>query len=258
MRLGVGSADLGLEATASRENDWSSLGVRGGLGLDLAQRNARLEASWGLTANAVGRATDPSFEESLAVHVAQLGLTQVLDARTLVGAAYTLGVLDGFQSSPYRYVTTLDARVSAPERHPGSRVRHAVTLRLLRAFGRHASGEAAYRFYGDDWGILSHTLTATVRLDLGGAWDLRLRVRGYSQGAATFFRGGYAQPTRYMTADRELSTFWDVGGGPRLAWRSGPFTLDAKVDATTYRFADFARLAGRVAVVAAVGLGAAW
>lgn len=256
--LGLGAADLGLGAVVSAENDWSSLGVRATLGLDLAQKNARLEGSWSTTANAVGRAADPAFEESLRVHSLQLGATQLLDARTLVGASYTLGVLDGYQSSPYRFVTTSDARFSVLERHPDGRIRHALTLRALRALGRHASAEVAYRLYGDDWGVLSHTLTATLRLELGRAWELRLRARAYSQGAAAFFRGWYAQPARYMTADRELSTFWDVGGGPKVAWRSGAFTLDAKVDATTYRFLDFARLGGRVAIVADLGAAVQW
>ncbi len=43
----VGRARLGLEGTLSGENDWSSLGVQATFGLDLAQKNARLEAAWG-------------------------------------------------------------------------------------------------------------------------------------------------------------------------------------------------------------------
>ncbi len=167
-------------------------------------------------------------------------------------------MLSGFQSSPYRFVTTGDGRFALPERHPDSRVRQAITLRLLRALGRHASGELGYRFFTDDWGLASHTFSLAVRLEMGRAWELRLRLRGYSQGAADFFQPRYDRPARFMTADRELSTFWDLGGGPKLAWHEGPFTLDAKVEATTYRFLDFARLEGRVAVVADLGLGVQW
>lgn len=59
-----------------------------------------------------------------------------------------------------------------------------------------------------------------------------------------------------MTVDRELSTFWDAMGGLKLAYLGKSWDLDAKVDAIVYRFEDYARLRGRVAIV--WGLGVTW
>jgi vacuolar-type H+-ATPase subunit E/Vma4 len=55
-----------------------------------------------------------------------------------------------------------------------------------------------------------------------------------------------------------VSTFWDVSGGVKLSFHAGAWTIDAKVDAFLYRFLDFARLDGRNAIVADVGVGLAW
>ena len=61
---------------------------------------------------------------------------------------------------------------------------------------------------------------------------------------------------RYMTVDRELSTFWDAMGGVKLGWTSDHVDIEGKVDGILYEFADYARLRGRVAVV--TGLGVTW
>jgi hypothetical protein len=63
-------------------------------------------------------------------------------------------------------------------------------------------------------------------------------------------------PMRYMTVDRELSTFWDAMGGLKLAYSGDSWDLEAKTDAIVYRFDDYARLRGRVAIVS--GLGVTW
>jgi hypothetical protein len=59
-----------------------------------------------------------------------------------------------------------------------------------------------------------------------------------------------------MTVDRELSTFWDAAGGVKLGWKGERFELSGKVDGILYKFEDYARLRGRVALV--TGLGATW
>jgi hypothetical protein len=87
---------------------------------------------------------------------------------------------------------------------------------------------------------------------------VRLRVRAYRQGAADFWRERYDVAARHVSADRELSTFWDAGGGAKAALRLGPLVLDAKADVVYYRFQDYARLEGRLAVVGELGATVAW
>ena len=253
-----GGVDAGLALARSTENDWASWSLEGSLARDLAQKNTRVEVSYGQSTNRVGRAGDPAFERALTARTVEAGVTQVAGPRTVIGAVLTVQVADGFLNSPYRYVTTADGRFALPEAHPGRRVREAVTVRVLRAVGRRACWDTSYRLYADDWGVVSHTLATAVALELGGAWDLRLRARAYRQSAADFYQETYAAPMAFMTADRELATFWDAGGGVKLGWRRGRWVVDGKADGTYYRYLDFARLAGRAALVVELGAGVSW
>jgi hypothetical protein len=249
--------DATIGYTTSGENDWRSHSIEVGLARELARKNTTIALGYGFTHNRVGRAEDPTFADELVVHGGQLALTQVLGERTLGSIAYTVQRSTGYHASPYRYVTAADG-TSRPETHPDERLRHAVTVRVLRAIGGATSIDAQYRIYADDWGIASHTVTAAIAHELTDSIDLRVRGRGYYQGRAAFYRETYEMPMQYMTADRELSTFWDAGGGVRLAWHGEHVEVSAKADAIYYRFLDYARLAGRVAVVTGGGLTWRW
>ncbi|MBI2894303.1 MAG: DUF3570 domain-containing protein [Deltaproteobacteria bacterium] len=255
---GPAAIDASLGVSGSTENDWSSTTVRGSVGRDFAEKNTRLDLAAGYTANRVGRARDPGFEDDLGVVVIEAGATQLLDPRTLVGVAATLSGSRGFHASPYRTVLVGGGRFGFPETLPDERMRGALTVRVLRSLARRIGWEASYRAYADDWGVRSQTLASSLAFELGRSWDLRLRARGYYQWAAAFYREEYDEPLAYMTSDRELATFWDVEGGLKLGWSSGPFAIDAKADAIVYRFVDFARLEGRVALVSSLGAAFTW
>lgn len=243
--------------TTSGENDWRSHAFTLGAARALADDNATLGLSYTFTANQIGRARDPGFERALDVHAAELSLTQILGRQTLGAVSYTVQRSDGYQSSPYRYVTTAGG-VAMPEAHPTDRTRHAVTGRIMRVLGARTALDGSYRFYVDGWGVTSHTAQVALTRELTEHLELRLRGRGYYQDAADFYQETYAAPMRYVSADRELSTFWDAGGGIKIAWVGERLELDAKVDGTYYRFVDFARLAGRVAVVTGGGVTWRW
>ena len=241
--------------THSSENDWQSHAIELGLSRELATKNAKLTIGYGFTRNYVGRAHDPNFEKLLDVQGAQIGISQILGRKTLASIAYTLSHASGYQGSPYRFVTTMDG-VAEPESPPEQRIRHAVTARVMHMFGDANIVDAQYRIYIDDWGIVSHTGELAYTRELTDAWSLRLRARGYRQNHASFYEETYEMPMRYMTVDRELSTFWDAMGGLKLGYVGDSCDLDAKVDAIVYRFYDYARLRGRVAIVS--GLGVTW
>jgi hypothetical protein len=241
--------------THSGENDWQSHAIELGVSRDLAKKNAKLTLDYGFTRNYVGRAHDPNFEKLLDIHGAQLGLSQIIGKKTLVTIAYTLSHASGYQGSPYRFIMTAGG-FSAPESPPESRTRHALTARLLQMIGTANVVDASYRAYLDDWGVLSHTVELAYTREVTDSVSLRLRARAYRQNHADFYRETYEMPMRYMTVDRELSTFWDAMGGLKLGWTSDHLDLEAKVDGILYEFQDYARLKGRVALV--TGLGVTW
>jgi len=249
------STEATLGYTHSGENDWHSHAVELGVSRDVANRNAKLSLGLGFTRNEVGRAHDPAFDKQLDVAGAQLGFSQVLGRHTLATIAYTISYASGYQGSPYSFITLMDS-FSAPESPPEERTRHAVTARVMHVFGDANIIDAQYRLYIDDWGIVSHTAEVAYTRELTREWSLRLRARGYHQNHAAFYEETYEMPMRYMTVDRELSTFWDGMAGLKVAYLGKSWDLDAKIDGTVYRFEDYARLRGRVAIV--TGLGVTW
>ncbi len=250
--------DLTLAFVRSAENDWLSYAPSINYGLDLLQRNTRLSVAYAFSYNRVGRAGDPNFEQRADNHSAELGLTQVLDKKSLVGLSYTFQYAKGWQSSPYRYVTTRNGLYSFLEQHPDERFRHAITATALRYLTKGVGLEASYRFYADSWGVLAHTMTAALRLDLFDHFDARVRARGYYQGSTDFWREHYDEPMQFMSVDRELSNFWDIGGGIKLGWYNDNWEINAKADVIHYHFIDFSRLDTRLAVVSDLGARFQW
>lgn len=250
--------DIGGGFIWSTENDWESFTPSANLGLDLFKRNTRLTGAYAYGYNQVGRAHDPAFAERQHTHTAELGLTQLIDKKTLVGASYTFVGITGWQSSPYRWVRMATGSHSVLEQHPDHRLRHALSLRGLRYLDSDVALQASYRIYADDWGLGSNTIAAAVHWQTGELVDLSFRGRGYYQRAASFWREHYHQPEQYMSVDRELSTFWDIGTGVSAAWHFGDWTLDTSMDGFYYRYVDFALLDQRFALLTAVGLRFEW
>lgn len=253
----VRDLELSLAFTRSQENDWASNAIAAGVARELFQRNTRVQLGYGLTFNQIGRASDPTFERSLDSHLVNLGVSQLVDPATRVGAAYTLQVLRGFQSSPYRYVLAEDLSRTL-ESHPEDRLRHAIVLNSARSITRHIAVHGTYRFYADDWGVLAHAVNTRVRLDSGGRWSGGVSARFYVQNEADFYRERYSTTLAYVTADRELASFWDVSGSADVAVDVGPVTIDAKVGGVYYAFSNFAALTSRVALLVGGGVRATW
>ena len=253
----VAKADLAASYTHSQENDWASHSMQIGAGREFLQRNLRLEASGALTLNQVGRAQDPNFAESMRVSSGQIGASQLIDARSRAGLSVGLQDVRGYQGSPYRYVTSLDgARML--EKHPDKRQRTSISAYGLRSINRWLSVRANYRYYLDSWGVRSHTTALRLRFDLGDSLHLAIGARYYRQRAAEFYRETYAGPLKHMSRDRELSRFWDVGTTSSLGAQLGPVTVDAKLGLLHYRFANFAPLTSRLALIAGAGASLPW
>lgn len=243
----------------SVENDWSSHRFSLGGALELAQHATRLSGSVSLALSEVGRAGDPGFSESQRAHLLSVGVTQVVDARTLLSVGYSGQLVVGMQSSPYRFVS-LDDGTAVPETHPQSRLRHALVARVRRAVGESVSLGVDERLYGDDWGLLASTTTASLTLRLGEHLDIALENRLHVQTGVSFWGTPAGARRRFVTADRELGPLVDDFVGPSLSWEGhdvGPFDrlrADARAQAFLYRFLDSDRIDGRLGTLVSLGL----
>ena len=106
--------------------------------------------------------------------------------------------------------------------------------------------------------VRSHTARLRLATDFAGRWHASVSGRLYYQGDATFYREQYGRLLAHMTADRELSTFWDLGGAAKVSVELGPLTADARFGVVHCEYKNFAPLPERLAIVAGAGVGATW
>lgn len=260
----------------SSENDYTSHNLSLGASQDLLQRNTTLALNYALSLNDVGRSGDPNFHKSLQVHTLDASWTQVLSPKMLLQAAYTFEYADGYQASPYRFVRvdqidmtsmgcqggSLPESCYAPqfkvaETDPDQRFRNAFVLALKRHLFQDSALQVDYRFYVDNWGVMSHTAEAVYLVDFNWV-TLRFRERFYFQNAASFFQSHYTDLQPFMTADRELSTFFSNLAGVKAVFKLdravAGLSLEAKADLFYFYYIDFAYLSYRVGGNLAVGM----
>jgi hypothetical protein len=253
----------------SNENDWISHTFSAGASHDFADHTITLGLGGSIGLNDVGRAYDETFHRDLNSFGGSIDATYVATRWDLLSATYSLSYLAGYQASPYRFVTFTDPDVpvlqdSAPETHPESRVRHAIAVRWLRHVFSDSTIRSQLRLYGDSWALLSVTAAAEYVIGLGDL-ELGLIARGYAQRHARFYQDGYDVPRRYMTADRELSTFFDFFGGGRVGYRHGfaesvleELRAELKLEGFAFRFTEFSRLPSRTGLIGELALGASF
>ncbi|MFI5290943.1 MAG: DUF3570 domain-containing protein [Polyangia bacterium] len=252
----------------SVEHDYSSHNIDVGIAQDLFQKNTNLALGYSLSLNDVGRSGDQSFHRSLMTNGIGLTWTQVFNRATIGQASYTFSFDDGYQASPYRFVSILSPDLSGiefkvPETDPLSRYRHAFVLGLNRHLFTDSSIQGDYRLYFDSWGIVAHTVQLRYFVTFKDV-TLRFRGRFYYQKGADFFRSHYTsdalQP--FVTADRELSTFWSTIVGAKVSWRlpwvHRALALEAKADLFYFNYIDFSLLAYRVGANLEAGLSVAY
>lgn len=213
-----GTTRLNTRYRLSYEHDYESHGLVLGASRDYAKHNTTLSFNLMGSRDLAGRAGDPVFAQLMLSYGARLGLTQILDRRTVVDLALESTVLDGYQASPYRWVAVGGdgicghaAPFCVPENIPDLRVRNAASARLRRAVGEHGSVGVDYRYYLDTWGIRSHTVEPSLSWLPGEATTVTLHYRFYSQGEASFYRPRYFNfddADGYLTRDRKLSAFF--------------------------------------------------
>lgn len=246
----------------SVENDYSSQNADLSVAQDFFQRNTTLALGWTVSENAVGRTGDQAFHRSLFVTGVAATWTQTINKRLIGQASYTFTYNDGYQASPYRFVPVtanngLTTQFKVPESMPLTRYRNAFVVGLNQHLFHDTAIQGDYRFYVDNWSLLSHT----VQLRYFVTWKdvtLRLRERFYYQRGVSFFEPHYAEVEPYMTTDRESSTFWSNLAGLKVSWRL-PFVhraieLEAKGDFLYIHYINYPLLAYRIGGTGELGI----
>ena len=148
---------------------------------------------------------DSASKDSLTGYI---GITQVIDAQTTVQSSISYTKYDGFLSDPYKLAfvngnTTNDSR-------PNGREQFVWLTRFRHFFSNlRAALHLDYRYFEDDWDIVSHTAEAAWYQNIGDGWQVAPSVRYYSQSQAFFYAPFYdqARDDGFASSDYRLSPY---------------------------------------------------
>ncbi|WP_127555377.1 DUF3570 domain-containing protein [Saccharospirillum alexandrii] len=151
-----------------------------------------------------------------------LGVTQIIDRRTLMQFNYSLSLSDGYQTDPYKLVSVYDQAGGTLqgyryEARPDSRLKQAVFWQTKYQAPNDDIIEGSYRYLFDDWGLDSHTLDLKYRWRFANQY-LEPQARWYRQSAADAYQpyvttAQLAEDPQALTADYRLGDFdaWTLG-----------------------------------------------
>jgi len=178
----------------------------------------------------------------------RLGATQILTPRWTASANLEAVDDDGYLGSPYRLAQVFGSFIH--EKVPRTRESKALKLSTTGDITPEdaplrSSVRAEYRYFWDTWGVRAHTLELGYNRYLAPGWLAETFVRYYRQEHAVFYSDNAPAETLYVTRNRQLGTFHDVGAGATVTYslKSVPGKYDVKLSGAyqfmTFHYADY-------------------
>ena len=231
------NATLTVGTTYSTEADYRSRGVslQGSLSSD--DRNTTWTAGVAASSDRINPTNRVVENEHKHVAEVLLGVTQVLTEHDIVqfNARWSRG--RGYFSDPYKVF----------DNRPRERDHHTLQLRWNHHVG--ATGgtlRSSWRWYGDTYGIRSHTLGFEYVQPLPAGWTVTPILRVYTQGGARFYLP--ADPStepfppnppadaEHYTQDQRMSAFGARTVGLKVARQIGAdWLIDVKIERYSQR-----------------------
>lgn len=177
-----------------------------------------------------------------------LGVTQVLNKRTIMQFNYSLSASSGYMTDPFKMLSLIDPssgetaqdsqgfNLYVHERRPDSRTKHALYWQTKYMLPKGDVIDASYRFMTDDWGVSSHTLDFKYRWQWEKSY-LEPHMRYYSQSAADFYQRYLKNTPSTYNASTEKALMDYASADYRLGELTGT-TLGVKY-AKTFNHQEF-------------------
>ncbi len=201
-----GSAEL--DYYHSIESDYLARQIGGSYNRDLRNRQLNLAVGtsygWDRIDPKSNDNTSTGADHKTTLHWNAVA-TQILSSTSMVRFGVEENLVDGLQHNPYRRVYA--GGTSVPERHPRSRSRSDAFVKFNQYLPNRSSLKFDYRFYTDDWGILSHEASSRLSQYLTHGMFAQYEYRYYTQTAARFYRPEYDSTNGvdgYLTGDYRL------------------------------------------------------
>jgi hypothetical protein len=236
-------AQIALTTSKSTEPDY----VAAATNLDVTQEvfGGLTSVSVGFTrgVDQVGKHNDPTFADNARHWAYRAGVTQILTPRWLMSLNFEALSDDGYLGSPYRAAIVRGAAIH--ERNPRTRSARAIKLRSINDLGSRSSLRTEYRYYYDTWDIRAHTAEIGYSRYFGDQWLADGFLRYHAQSKALFYSDNALAETSYVSRNRQLGTFNDIGIGGKAAYtlKQVPGQYELKANASyellRFKFKDF-------------------
>jgi hypothetical protein len=243
-------------ASASKEYDYTHVGLNARLARDFNQRNTTVSAGIAVARDDIdaeggtpiplsqmldiGDLSNRTGPESKDIFDVVLGVTQVISRNTLLQLNYSYSSASGYLTDPFKIISVVDGvtgevvpRPATPgvagpshqylfESRPDERIKHSFYAQTKHYMNGKVL-DASYRYMTDDWEIDSHTLDLRLRWPLGNERYLEPHVRYYTQTEADFYTpslvDGQALPA-YASNDYRLGNFDGITAGVKYGWKT--------------------------------------
>jgi hypothetical protein len=214
--FGLGDNRLLLRQGWSSETDykstWTSIEGR----RDFNQKNTTLAVGAAFSDDGVSSHDAPDEFRTRIKRDLFVGVTQLIDERSLVQVSLEYSYSNGFLSDPYKLVFVQSGGLLADAR-PAQRRQTAASVKYLTYITPLDSAlEAKGSLSTDDWGIHSGALELNWRKELAGEWLVSVGGRYYTQSSADFYAPLYLLPP----GDTHSSDYRLAGFGS-FAWLAG-------------------------------------
>lgn len=215
---------LGTSLALSQENDYQSVALGADGSLELFNKHTTLLGSVSMSLDELsptdaGISADRQRADGRGKRSVSLyeGVSQVIDKNRVlqVGVGYTK--LSGYLSDPYKF----------EDRRPDSRGQLTLSSQYRHFFPlwEGAALHADYRYYSDDWGIRSHTLTTRWAQSVSLApFSFRFipMMRYYRQTQADFYSLEQSPPDdQFNSSDARLSSYGALATDSKAALSMG-------------------------------------
>lgn len=187
----------------SKEFDFNSYALNGSVSRDFNKRNTTLNAGLSYENDTISPqggvpqeysiytdAIKLGGDESKSVVDFLIGVTQVINRKTIMQFNVGYSSSSGYLNDPYKIVSIIDGtgetRDYAYEQRPDSRKKTSLYWKTKHHLSENVV-DVSYRYMTDDWGVRSHTLDFKYRWQ-GENFYIEPHLRYYTQTQADFYR----------------------------------------------------------------------
>jgi hypothetical protein len=182
--------------------------------------SGRTEAlSYG-TGQVVDRGSRPNIpSRSRDTYTASFSFSQVINQRMQGSITTDLTYQSGYLGLPFHRVY-LNTGKDTIENLPSRRFKLPIGLRLNYFLGDRVILRSYYRFYIDDWGLVSHTAMLEVPVKISPFFSVSPFYRFYTQSASSYFAPylGHSPTDTYYTSNYALAAFDSHFFGAGIRW----------------------------------------